>query len=94
MMSASHLPVAPAADPIPERRWRTALTGLGDVLRLSYHHLVDHWRRTQLDGFVSQPVRAIDLAAAEKHRRTPSSRRARVEVRVLRLRGHDPDQGR
>ncbi|MDX8050566.1 hypothetical protein SK571_14340 [Lentzea sp. BCCO 10_0798] len=97
MMSASHLPIAPPADPISERSRRTprtALTDLGDVLWLSYHHLVGHWRRTQLDGFVSQPVRTIDLAAVDGHRRTPSARRDRVQVRVLRLRGHLPDQGR
>ncbi len=48
MMSASHFP-------------RTALAELGDVLWLSYYHLVGRPRRTQLDGFVSRPVRALRL---------------------------------
>ncbi|SMC94853.1 hypothetical protein [Lentzea albidocapillata] len=94
MMSASHLPIAPPADPISERPRRTTLTDLGDVLWLSYYHLIDRWRRTRLDGFVSRPVHTIDLATVDGHRLTLPTRRDRVEVRVLRLRRQVPDRAR
>jgi len=64
------------------------------ALRLSYHHLVRRWRRAQLDGFVSRPVRTIDLAAVDGHGLRPPARRDRAGVRVLRLRGRVPDRER
>ncbi len=90
-MSASHLPSAP---PAPERPRRALLAELGDALWLSYYHLADRWRRSQLDGFVSHPVRTIDLTTLDGHRITLSARREHVEVRRLSLHGHIPDQVR
>jgi hypothetical protein len=95
MMSASHLPIAPPADPASERSRRsprTVLAEVGDVLWLSYYHLVARWRRTQLDGFVARPVHTIDLATLDGHR-LPQHRN-RVEVRVLHLDGRAPDRVR
>lgn len=89
MMSASHLPIAPPANPDsgrPRRSPRTVLAEVGDVLWLSYYHLMAQWRRTRLDGFVARPVHTIDLAALDGHRLTLPAHR--VEVHVLRLDGH------
>ena len=97
MMSAPHLPIAPPAGPAaerPRRSPRTMLTELGDVLWLSYYHLVDQLHRTRLDGFVSRPVRPIDLATLDGHRLTVPARQDRVGVRVLHLDGHLPDRPR
>jgi hypothetical protein len=81
MMSASHFP-------------RTALAELGDVLWLSYYHLVARSRRTRLDGFVARPVHTVDLATLDAHRLTLPARRERAEVHVLRLDGHLPHRSR
>ncbi|MGW6929716.1 hypothetical protein ACWGE0_06570 [Lentzea sp. NPDC054927] len=97
MMSASHLPIAPSTEPVSERLRRsprTLLAELGDALWLSYYHLADRWRRTQLDGFVSHPVRTIDLTTLDGHRITLPARREHVEMRRLSLHGHIPDQAR
>jgi hypothetical protein len=93
-MSASHLPTAPPADPASRRPRRALLAELGDALWLSYYHLADRWRRTQLDGFVSRPVRTIDLTLLDGHRITLPARREHVEMRRLSLHGHIPDQAR
>lgn len=96
-MSASHLPATPPAVPSSERPRRsphTVLAELGDVLWLSYYHLVGSWRRTRLDGSVSRPVHTIDLATLDGHRLTVPARQDRVEVRVLHLDGHLPDRPR
>jgi hypothetical protein len=97
MKSASHLPLTPPAGPIsgrPRRSPRTALAELGDVLWLSYYHLIDRWRRTRLDEFVARPVHTIDLATLDGHRLTLPARRDRSEVRVLHLDDHIPDRVR
>lgn len=98
MMSASHLPIAPPADPDSERTRRSPralLAELGDVLWLSYYHLIGRRRRTRLDGFVSRPAHTIDLATLDGHRITlPVAHREQVEMRRLSLRGHIPDQAR
>jgi hypothetical protein len=70
------------------------LAELGDALWLSYHHLVDRWRRTRLDEFVSRPVHTVNLATLDGHRLTVPARQGRVEVRVLHLDGHLPDRVR
>ena len=97
MTSAPHFPIAPPADPAserPRRSPRTLLAELGDVLWLSYYHLVDRWHRTRLDGFAARPVHTIELSTLDRHRHAPPARRDRVEVRVLRLDGHLPDRVR
>ena len=94
MMSASHLSIAPPADQSPERPRRALLAELGDALWLSYYHLADRWRRTQLDGFVSRPVRTIDLTTLDGHRITLPAPRKHVEMRRLSLHGHIPNQAR
>jgi hypothetical protein len=93
MKSASHVLITPPAGPASERPRsspRTVLAELGDVLWLSYYHLVDQWHRTRFDGFVSRPVHAIDLATLDGHRLTVPARQDRGEVRVLHLDGHLP----
>ncbi|WP_434446787.1 hypothetical protein [Lentzea sp. E54] len=95
MMSASHLPIAPTARPVSKRSRqspRALLAELGDVLWLSYYHLVDRWRRSQLDGFVARPVRTIDLATLDGHRLTLPARPNRAEVHVLSLPAPVPAQ--
>ncbi len=95
MMRAAHLSVAPPANPASgcgRRSPRTVLAELGDVVWLSYYHLVDRWRRTRLDGFISRPVHTIDLATLDGHRRTVPARQGRVAVHVLHLDGHLPDR--
>jgi hypothetical protein len=94
MMSASHLPIAPPVSERPRRSPRTMLAEVGDVLWLSYYHLVDQWRRTRLDGFVARPVHTVDLATLDGHRLTLPPHRDRAEVRVLRLDGHLQDRVR
>jgi hypothetical protein len=91
MMSAPHLPIAA---PTSERPRRALLAELGDALWLSYYHLVNRWRRTRLDGFISRPVRTIDLTTLDGHRITLPARREHVEMRRLSLHGHIPDQAR
>ncbi len=97
MTSASHFPITPPTEPVPERPRRsprTLLAELGDALWLSYYHLAVRWRRTRLDGFVARPVHTIDLTTLDGHRITLPVRQKQVEMRRLSLHGHIPEQTR